>query len=130
MDAQVINGEPVEKPTLVKVPKPRRKSKQELSTLADIKRNNMSQEEKDLATHVEICAIRYKGIEEKMDGLEQRLTKVETDISAIKSTMQSGFTDIKLLLEKQSNARFIQMTATFGTIAAAVIGVIGYIITH
>jgi len=90
----------------------------------------MSQEEKDLATHVEICAIRYKGIEEKFDDIEKRLSKVETDLSAIKSTVQSGFADVKLLLEKQSNARFIQMTATFGTIAAAVIGVIGYIITH
>ena len=131
MEKQDINGALVEKPTSVKAPRKRRNSKQGLFTLADIERkSDMSQEEKDLATHVEICAIRYKGIEEKFDGIEKRLTKVETDISAIKSTMQSGFNDIKILLEKQSNARFIQMTATFGTIAAAVIGVIGYIITH
>ena len=90
----------------------------------------MTQEEINLATHVEICAIRYKGIEEKLNAFDERLTKVEADLSALKGTMQSGFSDIKLLLEKQNNARFIQLTATFGTVAAAIIGVIGYIITH
>jgi len=88
----------------------------------------MSQEEKDLATHVEICAIRYQGIQEKIDGLEQRLTKVETTVSSIKSEMQSGFNDIKLLLEKQSNARTIQIIATIGTVCAALIGLAGYLL--
>lgn len=90
----------------------------------------MSQEEKDLATHVEICAIRYKGIQEKFDGVETRITKLEADISALKSTMQTGFSEIKLLLEKQSNSRTIQVIATIGTVAAAILAVIGYVITH
>jgi ActR/RegA family two-component response regulator len=90
----------------------------------------MSQEETNLATHVEICAIRYRGIEEKLNAFDQRLTKVETDLSSIKSTMQSGFADVKLLLEKQNNSRTIQIIATFGSIAVAVIGVAGYLITH
>ena len=131
MEKQDISGEHQGKPTLALVPKRKRKPKLVPSTPADTKsESNMSQEERDLATHVEICALRYKGIEEKFDDIEKRLTKVETEISNLKSTMQSGFSDIKLLLEKQSNARFIQMTATFGTIAAAVLTVIGYIITH
>lgn len=90
----------------------------------------MSQEERDLATHVEICAIRYKAIEERYDAISDRLTKVETEVSALKSAMQSGFSDIKLLLEKQNNSRTIQIIATFGSIAVAVIGVMGYLITH
>lgn len=90
----------------------------------------MSVEEKDLATHVEICAIRYKAIEERYDAISDRLTKVETEVSALKSAMQSGFSDIKLLLEKQNNSRTIQIIATFGSIAVAVIGVMGYLITH
>lgn len=90
----------------------------------------MSQEETNLATHVEICAIRYEGIERKFETIERRLDKVEADMSAIKSQMNAGFADIKLLLEKQSNTRFIQLTATFGTVSAAVLAVIGYIITH
>jgi ActR/RegA family two-component response regulator len=90
----------------------------------------MSQEERDLATHVEICAIRYQGIQEKIDGIEARLTKMETTVSTLKSEMQAGFTDIKLILEKQSNARVIQLIATFGSITVAVVALLGYIITH
>jgi len=90
----------------------------------------VSREDTDLATHVEICAIRYKGIEDKFNVLETRLNKVEADLSALKAQMQAGFSDIKLLLEKQSNSRTIQIIATFGTIAVSVIALLGYIITH
>jgi hypothetical protein len=90
----------------------------------------MSQEETNLATHTEICAIRYKGIEEKMEDLDKRLTKMEDKVSSIKTSMESGFADIKLLLEKQSNARTIQLIATAGTIGAAVVALVGYIYTH
>jgi ActR/RegA family two-component response regulator len=90
----------------------------------------MSQEERDLATHVEICAIRYKAIEERYDAISDRLTKVEVDLASLKSTTQAGFADIKLLLEKQNNSRTIQIIATFGSIAVAVIGVMGYLLTH
>ena len=90
----------------------------------------MTQEELSLAAHTEICAIRYKQIEEKYNAIDERLTKVENDLSSLKSAMQSGFADIKLLLEKQSNARTIQLITTFGSIAVAVIGVMGYLLTH
>lgn len=131
MERQDTNGVVAEKSTQAPAPKRKQRNKQELSIQVDIKRkSNMSQEEENLATHVALCSERYKGIEEKFHDIERRLTKVETDISAIKSTVQTGFSDVKLLLEKQNNARFIQMTATFGTIAAAIIGVIGYIITR
>lgn len=129
---QDIVMELVESIIQAQAPKKKRKSKASLldSVKQEPERNDMSQEERDLATHVEICAIRYNGIQEKLDAFDSRLTKVETQISSIKSEMQSGFNDIKILLEKQNNARFIQMTATFGTVAAAILGVIGYIITH
>ena len=90
----------------------------------------MTQEEENLATHVALCSERYEGIQKKFDNIDQRLSKLETDVSALKSAMQSGFSDIKLLLEKQSNARTIQLIATFGTVIAAVIGVMGYLLTH
>ena len=90
----------------------------------------MSKEQSDLATHVEICAIRYQGIEDKFNVIERRLDKVETDISAIKTQMQTGFTEIKLLLERQNSSKQTTLITTVGTIVVAVIGVIGYLITH
>ena len=90
----------------------------------------MSQEENDLATHVNLCHLRYQQLQEKIDGLEQRLSKVENTISAIKSDMQTGFSEIKLLLEKQSNARSIQLIASGGALAVALVSLAGYILTH
>lgn len=90
----------------------------------------MSREETDLATHVEICAIRYKGIEEKFDDVEQRLTKIERDVADIKIQTSQGFSEIKLLLERQSSNKQIQMIATFGTIITAILAFVGYLITH
>lgn len=118
--------------TQEQAPKKKRKSKALLldSAKPGPERNDMSQEEQDLATHTQLCHLRYQQLKEKLDAFDTRLTKVETDLSAIKSAMQSGFSDIKLLLEKQSNARTIQVIATFGSIAVAVVGVIGYLLTH
>lgn len=93
------------------------------------RRNKMSREETDLATHVEICSLRYQGIEDKFNVINHRLDKVETDISDIKGTMQTGFSEIKLLLEQRNNQRQAQYIATMGTIIVAVLGVIGYLIT-
>lgn len=90
----------------------------------------MSHEETDLTTHVSLCHLRYQQLEKQLNEIDERLSKLETDVSALKSEMQSGFADVKLLLEKQSNSRTIQVIATFGSIAVAVIGVMGYLLTH
>lgn len=106
--------------------KSRRKSKPEPSTQADIRSSNMSEEERSLATHVEICAIRYKGIQEKFDGVERRLDKVEADISAIKTQMQTGFSEIKLLLEQRNTSKQVQIIASAATVIAAILAAFGY----
>lgn len=91
--------------------------------------NTMDQfRETTLKGHVEKCQLRYEHLEQKLEALNGRLTKVEADLSAIKGTMHQGFGEIKLLLEKQSNARFIQLIATIGTVAAAVIGLLAYML--
>ena len=85
----------------------------------------MSQEEKDLQTHVEICAIRYTAIGEKMDGLEQRITKVENSVAALKTDIQQGFSNLALKIEKDSNRRTIQLIASASAVIVAVVGAIG-----
>jgi predicted nucleic acid-binding Zn-ribbon protein len=94
------------------------------------RKSKMSKEDSDLATHVEICAIRYQGIQEKIDGLTERLDKVESKINTLGQEIQSNFTRIELALEKASAKRDVQVIATLGTIAVAIISVIGYLITR
>ena len=86
--------------------------------------------ETTLESHIILCELRYKNLEEKINAVEARLTKVETAVSTLKSEMATGFSEIKLLLEKQSNARTIQIIATAGTIVTAVLALAGYILTH
>ena len=91
----------------------------------------MSQEEKDLATHVEICAIRYTAIGEKMDGLEERITKVENSVAALKADIQAGFNNIALKIEKDSNRRTIQLIASAGAVIVSVVGALGvWLVRH
>ena len=91
----------------------------------------MSKEDTDLATHVELCAIRYKGIEDKFDDVEKRLNKIESKVSDLSEQIQSNFLEIKLAIEQANNRRDVQVIATMGTIAVAVITAIGYwIVQH
>lgn len=86
--------------------------------------------ETTLEGHIQLCELRYKNLEEKINEVEARLTKVETAVANLKSEMQSGFAEIKLLLERQSNARTIQIIATAGTIITAILALVGYTLTH
>jgi len=90
----------------------------------------MNKEQTDLATHVEICAIRYQVMEEKIDGLTQRLDKVEHQINTLGITLQSNFSTIELALEKASNKRDIQIIASLGAVTVAVISVLGYFLSR
>ena len=84
--------------------------------------------ENTLKGHVQLCELRYKALEERLDNVESKLEKLENDVSALKTQTQQGFSEIKLLLERQNSSKQIQLIATFGTIITAVLGFIGYII--
>jgi len=86
--------------------------------------------ETTLKGHIQLCELRYRNLEEKINEVEQRLTKMEDNISALKKEMATGFGEIKLLIEKQNNARAVQLIATIGSVAVAVLALVGYVITH
>jgi chromosome segregation ATPase len=93
------------------------------------KRNKMDDfKETTLKGHVQLCELRYKALEERLDAVENKLQKLEEDLSELKTQTQSGFSEIKILLERNHSARQVQMIATFGTIVTAILGFIGYLI--
>jgi hypothetical protein len=121
----------MEESIMERVPKTKRKRKPVLLTPVVIEEAKMAKaENEDLNLHVSLCEQRYKELERRLEALDERLTKVETQIADIKANMATGFGEIKLLLERQSNHRFVQIVATVGTITAAVVAAIGYSITH
>jgi len=85
--------------------------------------------ETSLKGHIQLCELRYKALEERLDNVELRIAKIETTINDLKSQTQAGFSEIKLLLERQNSSKQVQMIATFGTIITAILAFAGYLIT-
>ena len=77
----------------------------------------MSRENEDLSTHVEICAIRYEGIQRQFTAVDERLDKIDANL-----------VDIKNMINAQRDARFNTWVTTAGTVIVALLGVLGYLI--
>jgi len=90
----------------------------------------MTTEAEDLNLHVSLCEQRYKALEGRLDAVEQRLSKVEDQIADIKQQMHTGFSEIKVMLERNNSQRQTTLVATIGSIVVAVIGVIGYLVVR
>lgn len=75
--------------------------------------------EADLNTHIELCALRYRGIEEKFDSVEKRLDRINDDLG-----------EIKKILDKKSSATTTAIISAGGAIIVALIGFLGYLLTH
>lgn len=87
--------------------------------------------EKDsLETHVTLCAERYKRLEDKFDVLEDRLNKVVDEISSLKDKQSADMAEIKKLIQSSSDIRFKALVAASGTIIAALISALAYILTR
>jgi len=46
-------------------------------------------EKKSLEAHVELCAERYRFLEEKLDSLEEKLTTVVDSVASVRDTVQA-----------------------------------------
>ena len=79
----------------------------------------MSKESQDLATHVEICAIRYEGIQQRFAAIDARLDRIDATLEDIKNMISGG-----------KDSKFRTMISTAGTIIVALLGVLGYMIVN
>lgn len=84
----------------------------------------MSRETEDLATHVEICAVRYKAIEDRFYRVDLRMDVIDQNFDRI----DRNFTEIKELINRQRDSKFNTMVTTAGTVIVALLGVLGYMI--
>lgn len=93
-------------------------------------RNIAAGEKDDLELHVELCAERYHRLEEKFSHVEQRLDDLHSEFSSFKSTSDRNFTELKNLIGESKDKKFSVMVTTAGTVIVALLGMLGYIITH
>jgi len=76
-------------------------------------------EKKSLEAHVELCAERYRFLEEKLENVESTLVTVKTDVGSVKDMMQR--------IVNQRNTQLIN----WGIGIIAVLGsVIGYLVVN
>lgn len=87
-------------------------------------------EKDNLETHVTLCAERYRRLEDKFDVIETRLDRVVEEITAMKSKQDADMAEIKKLIQSSSDVRFKALIAASGTIIAALISALAYILTR
>ena len=74
-------------------------------------------EKENLEVHVEICAMRYKNLEDKLDNLETRMDKLEEHVVAIKDSLsKSDVGNNKQLITIGTTIIGVLLTAIFGLI--------------
>jgi hypothetical protein len=76
-------------------------------------------EKKSLEAHVELCAERYKNLDDRLCSLDDRMGKIETLIVEVKAAIASA--------PNESNKTFIAIGTT---VLGALIGVIGTLVIH
>jgi predicted nucleic acid-binding Zn-ribbon protein len=81
--------------------------------------------ETTLKGHIQMCELRYKSLEGRLDNVEQRLAQIESKVNDLGSQIQSNMLEIRVTLEKANSRRDVQVVATLGTIIVAVITAVG-----
>jgi septal ring factor EnvC (AmiA/AmiB activator) len=92
--------------------------------------NQVDSTDARLNTHEAVCAERYAGLEDKMTQIDKRFDKVEEDIKEIRSEASQGFKEIKALIERRQGGSHQAIITAAGTIIVALIGFLGYLLTH
>ena len=85
-------------------------------------------EKKSLEAHVELCAERYKNLEDKLDSLDRRVSdiehKIESKMSSIEEKMESKFGEIKKAISELQEKRNNQLIGWGVSIIGALISII------
>ena len=74
-------------------------------------------EKKNLEAHVELCAVRYKFIEEKLEAVDDQLVKLATAIG-----------DVKTMMQNMTEKRNTQLISWGLGIMAVKVSIIGYLL--
>ena len=103
-----------------------------------VKRNNKEKQavsqidatDARLTTHEQVCAERYKALETRMNNVEKRMDSISADVKELKQSNEKQFSEIKSMLSGAKDEKFKTMVTVAGTIIVALLGTMGYLITH
>jgi predicted nuclease with TOPRIM domain len=92
--------------------------------------DNTITEATSLEMHVELCAERYKRLEEKFDSVEDRLGHLHNDFNNFKGENSKNLSEIKNMLNSAKDEKFKTMVTATATVIVALLGMLGYVILH
>lgn len=87
-------------------------------------------EQTSLEMHVELCAERYKRLEEKIGFVESSLERIHLDFASFKTDNQKNLSEIKNLLSTAKDEKFKIMVTATSTIVVGLLAMLGYVLTH
>jgi hypothetical protein len=87
-------------------------------------------EQTSLELHVELCAERYKRLEEKIGFVEDRLDQIHSDFASFKNDNQKNLSEIKTLLSNAKDEKFKIMVTSTATVVVGLLAMLGYVVTH
>lgn len=90
----------------------------------------MTTERDSLEIHVDLCQLRYKQLEDRIDAVEKEMRELNIDLLDFKEECRNNFNDIKRLIMEAKDQRFSSMFASTATIIVALLATMGYIIAH
>lgn len=87
-------------------------------------------ENSSLELHVELCAERYKRLQEKIGSVESRLDQIHGDFSSFKNENQKNLSEIKNMLSNAKDEKFKIMITSTATVIVGLLAMLGYVLTH
>lgn len=87
-------------------------------------------ERTSLETHVDLCELRYRQLDDRMNRVEERIDRISADVKELKTTNDKQFGELKTLLSGAKDEKFKTMITVTGTIIVSLLATMGYLITH
>ena len=84
-------------------------------------------EKKNLEAHVELCAERYKNLDNKLDTVERRVTDVEKKLDAKMTSVEDVLDEIKKMIVAMQQKRNNQLISWGVGIITTLISIIGFL---
>jgi hypothetical protein len=87
-------------------------------------------EKKNLEAHVELCAERYKNLDDKLDTVEKRVSDVEKKLDIKMHAVESALAEIKVMITNMQQKRNNQIISWSVGIITTLISAISFLVWH
>jgi len=87
-------------------------------------------EKTNLEAHVDLCAERYKRLEEKFENLDLNMNSLRKDHENLTLKMSSNHNEVMQMIRDSNSGKFKVLVTTTGTIIAALLSVLGYLVLN